>query len=251
MLALGFGFIAAFCWHENRTPQPMMPLYLWKFRTFVVGNAVAFVVYGVLGAIPFLLILTLQRAYGYSAFEAGLANLPTTVMLLLFAAFTGKLVARFGGRAVVTIGCLLASAGPVPAAAQRPRPLVLDRPVPRHRRVGRRHGAADRAARDGHPRRPAEGAQRHRRRCVRLVRPDLRPHRRRRAPAARRLLDQSDLRRRRRRSTRSTAPSSSAASRCSVAAVIAVVGLPVVGRPDEGGHRDRLADAAPEVTATH
>jgi len=110
-LALGFGFIAAFCWHENRTPQPMMPLYLWKFRTFVVGNGVAFVVYGVLGAIPFLLILTLQRAYGYSAFEAGLANLPTTIMLLLFAAFTGKLVARFGGRAVVTTGCLLASAG--------------------------------------------------------------------------------------------------------------------------------------------
>jgi EmrB/QacA subfamily drug resistance transporter len=111
MLALGAGLLAAFCWHENRTAHPMMPLYLWKFRTFVVGNAVAFVVYGVLGAIPFLLILMLQRTYGYTAFEAGVANLPTTLLLLAFAGFTGKLITRFGGRAVVTVGCLFGALG--------------------------------------------------------------------------------------------------------------------------------------------
>jgi len=53
----------------------------------------------------------LQNVYGYTAFQAGVANLPTTVMLLLFAASTGRLILRFGGRAVVTAGCLFASLG--------------------------------------------------------------------------------------------------------------------------------------------
>jgi EmrB/QacA subfamily drug resistance transporter len=111
MLTTAVVVLAAFVVHEHRTPYPMMPLALWRYRSFAVGNVVACLVYAVLGVMPFLLILTLQRSFGYSAFEAGLANLPPTLLLLVFAPFTGKLLARFGARTVISLGCLFGAAG--------------------------------------------------------------------------------------------------------------------------------------------
>jgi EmrB/QacA subfamily drug resistance transporter len=111
LLVIACVLLYAFYRHEQRTEHPMMPTSLWRYRTFVIGNSVGFVAYGVLGVIPFLLVLTLQTAFGYTALQAGLANLPPTILLLLFAASTGRVIARFGGRAVLTAGCLFASAG--------------------------------------------------------------------------------------------------------------------------------------------
>ncbi len=53
----------------------------------------------------------LQVGAGWSAFEAGIALLPTTVFMLLFSARSGELAQRIGPRLQLTVGPLLVAAG--------------------------------------------------------------------------------------------------------------------------------------------
>jgi hypothetical protein len=88
-----------------------LPFGLISSRTFVVANAVTFVVYGALSGALFLLAVQLQTAMGYSALEAGAALVPLTVLLLLFSARVGSLLPRLGARPLLTAGPLVAGAG--------------------------------------------------------------------------------------------------------------------------------------------
>jgi EmrB/QacA subfamily drug resistance transporter len=101
----------AFVVVERRVRRPMLPFGLIGSRTFVVANAVTFVVYGALSGALFLLAVQLQTAMGYSALEAGAALVPLTVLLLLFSARVGALLPRFGARPLLTAGPLIAGAG--------------------------------------------------------------------------------------------------------------------------------------------
>ena len=60
--------------------SPMMPLGLFRDRTFSAANAMTLLVYAALGAVLFFLVLQLQTVGGYGALEAGLATLPLTVV---------------------------------------------------------------------------------------------------------------------------------------------------------------------------
>ena len=68
------------CWSRAGRAQPMLPLGLFRIRTFSVANAVTFVVYAALGGAAFLLVVTLQLGLGYSPLEAGAAGLPITIV---------------------------------------------------------------------------------------------------------------------------------------------------------------------------
>ena len=105
--AAGVGFLL---W-ERRVREPMVPLGLFRDRTFSAANAMTLVVYAALGAILFFLVLQLQTVGGYSALEAGLATLPITVVLLLLAARGGALGQRIGPRVPMTAGPLVMALG--------------------------------------------------------------------------------------------------------------------------------------------
>jgi EmrB/QacA subfamily drug resistance transporter len=110
-LVAGVGALAAFVAYERRAPDPMMPPAIFRSRNFAVGNAVTFVVYAGLGAATFFLALFLQQVAGYSAFEAGVALLPITLILVTFARRFGALAARVGPRLPMTAGPLLGGLG--------------------------------------------------------------------------------------------------------------------------------------------
>ena len=61
----------------------MMPLGLFRDRTFSAANSMTLLVYAALGAVLFFLVLQLQTVSGYGALEAGLATLPITICMLL------------------------------------------------------------------------------------------------------------------------------------------------------------------------
>ncbi len=88
-----------------------MPPDIFRSRNFAVGNAVTFVVYAGLGAATFFVALFLQQVAGYSAFEAGLALLPITLILVTLARRFGALAARVGPRLPMTAGPLIGGAG--------------------------------------------------------------------------------------------------------------------------------------------
>jgi EmrB/QacA subfamily drug resistance transporter len=107
----GFGLLALFLWHEARTPEPMLPLSLFRQRNFAVGNAETLTVYAGLSVLFFFLVLFLQQVAGWNALEAGLATLPTTIVMFLMSRRTGALADRYGPRMFMGGGPLLAACG--------------------------------------------------------------------------------------------------------------------------------------------
>lgn len=111
LLVLGAATLAGFLLVEHRSPAPMLPLGLFRLRTFSVANLVTLVVYAALGGAMFLLVVVLQEALGYSALASGAAILPITVVLLLLSSRVGALIEPVGARALLTAGGLGTAAG--------------------------------------------------------------------------------------------------------------------------------------------
>ncbi|MFI6486816.1 MFS transporter [Streptomyces sp. NPDC050564] len=100
----------AFVYVERRRADPMMPLDIFASRQFTAVNLVTLCVYAAFGGFFFLTALQLQVVAGYSALQAGMALLPTTVLMLLFSARSGELAQRIGPRIPLTVGPLLCAA---------------------------------------------------------------------------------------------------------------------------------------------
>jgi EmrB/QacA subfamily drug resistance transporter len=107
----GLALLAGFLAHEARTPHPMLPLGLFRRRNFAVGNVETFVMYGGMGALLFFLTLFLQQVAGYEALQAGIATMPITLVMFTFSRRAGRLADRYGPRAFMGGGPLLAAAG--------------------------------------------------------------------------------------------------------------------------------------------
>jgi len=104
---LMIGFLA---W-QARTASPMLPLRLFRSRTFSASNAASLLFsFGMFGSI-FLLAQFLQIAQGYSPLQAGLRTLPWTAMPLLVAPIAGPLSDRIGGRPFMVGGLALQATG--------------------------------------------------------------------------------------------------------------------------------------------
>jgi EmrB/QacA subfamily drug resistance transporter len=110
MLA-GIAFLGLFLAREARTAHPMLPLELFKRRNFAAGNAQTLAMYAGLAILFFYLVLFLQQVAGYSATEAGLATLPTTIVMFTLSKRAGMLADRIGPRLFMGGGPLLAAAG--------------------------------------------------------------------------------------------------------------------------------------------
>jgi EmrB/QacA subfamily drug resistance transporter len=96
--------------HPDRVP-PMLPLSVFRNREFTAINVITFVVYGAMGAVFFLLVLTLQVVAGFSPLQAGISLLPSTAAMLLLSARAGALAQKVGPRWLMTGGLLAAAAG--------------------------------------------------------------------------------------------------------------------------------------------
>src|SRR5439155_22642541 len=117
LLAIGVVATGAFVLVESRVPEPILPLSLFRNRTFAVTSAVGFVVgLGLFGAVTYL-PLYLQIVKGVSPTRSGLQLTPLMLGLLVTSVLSGQLITRWGryrifpiiGTAVVTVGMILLS----------------------------------------------------------------------------------------------------------------------------------------------
>jgi EmrB/QacA subfamily drug resistance transporter len=106
-VALGVGGLIAFAIIETRSPQPMVPLVLFRSRQFSGANAVTVAVYAAMGIAFFLIVVHLQTDLGYSALAAGSALLPVTAIMLVLSSRAGALAQRIGPRWPMTIGPII------------------------------------------------------------------------------------------------------------------------------------------------
>ena len=103
-LTAGAALVALFGLWEWTTEAPMLPLRLFRDRTFATANAATFLMYVGFFGVVFLLTQYWQFAHGYSPLGAGLRLLPWTVMPMFVAPVAGVLAARFGERPLLAIG---------------------------------------------------------------------------------------------------------------------------------------------------
>ena len=110
-LAGGFVMFGLFLWRQRTTPHPILPLSLFAVRNFSTGNIATFFIYGALSLNGFVVGVYLQQGAGLPATLAGLAALPTTILLIALSPRAGALSARFGPRIFMTVGPLIMAVG--------------------------------------------------------------------------------------------------------------------------------------------
>lgn len=110
-LLAGIVLLASFVWYEQRSQAPMLPLSLFKVRNFSVGNLATLAIYGGLSIATFLIVIFLQQVSGYSAFAAGLALLPITIIMFFLSSRFGALAGKYGPHIFMTVGPIIAGCG--------------------------------------------------------------------------------------------------------------------------------------------
>jgi EmrB/QacA subfamily drug resistance transporter len=111
-LALGVALLVFFVIVEQRRgPQAMMPLALFRSKTFTGANLLTLFLYGALSGVMFFLPFNLIQVQGYSATAAGAALLPFVLTMFLLSRWAGGLVQRFGAKLPLVVGPIIASAG--------------------------------------------------------------------------------------------------------------------------------------------
>ncbi|WP_194898679.1 MFS transporter [Catenulispora pinisilvae] len=107
----GVAALVAFVLVERRSPAPMMPLSLFSSREFSAANALTLTAYGALGALFFFFATYLQVVGGYKPLAAGLASLPTTIVMMTLSSRVGGLTTKLGARRLMTAGGALTAIG--------------------------------------------------------------------------------------------------------------------------------------------
>jgi EmrB/QacA subfamily drug resistance transporter len=112
VLAASAALLALFLTIEARVRSPLVPLGLFRLRNIAVSNVVGVLWAAAMFAWFFLSALYLQLVLGYSPLQVGLAFLPANLIMGFFSlGISARLVMRFGIRAPLATGLLLAGVG--------------------------------------------------------------------------------------------------------------------------------------------
>jgi EmrB/QacA subfamily drug resistance transporter len=110
-LVAGAALLAAFLIWQTRAAAPLLPLRLFRDRSFGVANVVAFgFSFGMFGSV-FILIQFLQVVQGSSPLEAAIQTTPWTMAPMVVAPLAGIFSGRIGTRALIVAGLLFQGAG--------------------------------------------------------------------------------------------------------------------------------------------
>jgi EmrB/QacA subfamily drug resistance transporter len=111
LLALAALAGVAFLRRESTFDAPVLPLGLFRSRSFAGANVMTLLLYAALSGALYFLPFNLIQVQGYSATRAGAAFLPMTVLLGIGSTFAGDLLTRYEPRKVLTLGPLVAAVG--------------------------------------------------------------------------------------------------------------------------------------------
>jgi EmrB/QacA subfamily drug resistance transporter len=111
LLLLSATLLLAYGWHATQTPFPLLPLRVFKVRTFRISVLGGFVTRLGIGGLPFLLPLLYQLGLGLPAWESGLLMMPAAAAAMFMKVMSSRLLRRFGYRQVLVVNTVLIAAG--------------------------------------------------------------------------------------------------------------------------------------------
>jgi EmrB/QacA subfamily drug resistance transporter len=106
LLLLGVAALVLFLIAEARQASPMLPLALFRSRTFAGANLVTLLLYGALGGAMFFVPFNLIQVQHYSPAAAGASLLPLVALVSTMSRWSGALAARIGPRPLLCAGPL-------------------------------------------------------------------------------------------------------------------------------------------------
>jgi MFS family permease len=110
-ILIGVVALIAFIVVEDRTPDPLVPLSIFRLRSVSVANLAALLVPGVMGAVALTLSLFLQSVQDRDALETGLIFLTLGIAVIIAGPIAASMVSRVGPKAVFTTGALVVTIG--------------------------------------------------------------------------------------------------------------------------------------------
>jgi EmrB/QacA subfamily drug resistance transporter len=106
-LLLSAGSLAAFLFVESRAADPIMPLRVFKSRSFSAANLATFFLYFALSAVLFFLPMALIGGWGLPEGQVGFVFVPLTVAIAFLSGPVGSLAARAGPGILIAAGSAL------------------------------------------------------------------------------------------------------------------------------------------------
>ena len=110
-LIVGATALALFLFVEAKSDNPMMPLAVFKSKTFTGANLLTLFLYSGLGGILFFLPFNLIQIQGYTATAAGAALVPFVLTMFVLSRAASGLIDRFGAKLPLVIGPMIAGIG--------------------------------------------------------------------------------------------------------------------------------------------
>jgi EmrB/QacA subfamily drug resistance transporter len=111
LAAVGLGSLTAFWVIEHRVRAPIVEFDLFRNGPYFGASAAAFCLVGAWWAVIYFQPQYLQDVRGHSPLVCGLEVLPITVPMVFVSPFSGRLIAKFGPRLLMTAGMAIGTVG--------------------------------------------------------------------------------------------------------------------------------------------
>jgi EmrB/QacA subfamily drug resistance transporter len=111
LAAAAFVLLAVFVVIELHTERPLAPLAIFRNRALRGANIVSVAMTMAFFPMFFFLTFYAQYVLGYEPIEAGFAQLPIALSIIVFAGVASQVVTRAGYKTTIMIGLVVAAAG--------------------------------------------------------------------------------------------------------------------------------------------
>jgi EmrB/QacA subfamily drug resistance transporter len=111
LFAAALVFLTLFVFVEMKAEEPILPMHLFKHRTFTVLNGIGFLMsIGMFGAIMFVPFF-MQGVVGVSATQSGTIMTPMMITMIIGSVIGGRIVYKIGVKPQLMIGMAIMAAG--------------------------------------------------------------------------------------------------------------------------------------------